>query len=655
MRARSLLWLSVISITLLFVVLVLTDALPLVRGPAEWRWTLRVLRTPLWRILIPIVFLALYVISVSRWLVLFPPETAARPSRRIQCGGLILLTIAAPLIQIALAAAVWRAPLFEFFANTVSPSVTGFYSVAVTTPNLPAQLPHYAEFMGTLPIHPQTHPPGLVLMQWLGWRAFEAAPALSDSLAMPLRTLQCHNTALVSMDNPQLASSIVGMLIPIIGGFTVWPLYALGRRIVGSRQAALATAIFPLLPMFAMWPGQADQIYPLFLLSGLYFVHTGLENRSTWRFLAAGVIFSCATFLSIGNIIMIVIAALYVGVWWIIHESVRGLFQREAVSHWLIQLMALALGSLSIWLVYVIVYRVNPADLLAVGERLLHESTRCPICPSTNRSYNVWVIWNVVDFAFYLSLPITVVLLARLPALLKTMYRALQHRNESPWAPLTLAALGTFGVLVVSGIVRGEVSRIWAYFGPLFTLLALAPVKDPWPQKTRGVMIFTGLIALQLVAMNTRWQPYPSFLDEPPEREANFTAPHSQVEANIDFDHQIKLLGYDLATSSNMIDLNLHWRALAQPLHAYTVFVHVNDAQGKMIAQQDNMPVHDQLPTSCWQPGEVIADPYSIAVPHSAQRPLSLMIGLYRVDNGNRLQRDDGQGDNVVMAVPPQP
>ena len=213
------------------------------------------------------------------------------------------------------------------------------------------------------------------------------------------------------------------MLVPVLGAFTVWPLYALGRRIIGARQAALAAAVFPLIPMFAMWPGQADQIFPLFLLSGLYLAHTGLENRSIWRFLAAGIVFSGATFLSIGNIVMIVIAVLYAGAWWITHESVRRLFRYAALRQWLTQLMVLAIGCLSIWLIYVMVYQVKLLDLLAVGERLLHESTRCPICPSTNRTHNVWVIWNVVDFAIYLSVPLSILLLARLPALIQTTYQ----------------------------------------------------------------------------------------------------------------------------------------------------------------------------------------------------------------------------------------
>ena len=126
-----------------------------------------------------------------------------------------------------------------------TPSVTGFYSVAVTTPDLPTQLSTYSEFMLTLPIHPQTHPPGLVVLHWLVWQGFAAVPELANSVALPLRTLQCENAALMTLDNAQLASAISGMIIPVIGGFTVWPLYALGRRLIGTRQAALAAAIFP--------------------------------------------------------------------------------------------------------------------------------------------------------------------------------------------------------------------------------------------------------------------------------------------------------------------------------------------------------------------------------------------------------------------------
>jgi hypothetical protein len=643
MRLRSVVWPLVICATLLFIVGVWTDAVPLLRGPDEWRWTLRTLTLPVWRFLLPLVSLALYAVFASRWIATFPIDSA-RPSLRVERSFLIFLTIAAPLIQVALAAAVWHAPLFEFFANTTSPSVTGFYSVAITTPDLPAHLPDYAAFMANLPIHPQTHPPGLVLLHWLGWRGFELVPALADSLAMPLRTLQCHNAALMSLDNPQLASAIIGMIVPVVGGLTVWPLYALGRKLIGSRPAALAAAIFPVLPMFVMWPAQWDQVFPLFLLTGLYFIHTGLEVRSIRRFVLAGIVFSCATFLSIGNTIMIVITVLYVIVWWLTQLPRRELFKREARRCWGRQLIGLAAGCVTIWLIYVLVYRVNPIDLLAVGDRLLHESTRCPICPSTNRTYNVWVVWNVVDFAIYLSLPISILLLMRLPALLKNAYGAIRWQRAVAWVPLTLATLLTFVVLNMAGIVRGEVSRLWAYYGPLCLLLALIPVKTFWPAKRTGSAMLIGLIALQLFSMNIRWYTYPSFMEEPPQRVASFVTPQPKVLANADFAQQINLIGADLDVTADQLDLNLYWQALTQPLHAYTVFVHVLDGQGNLIAQQDNMPVHDQLLTSCWLPGEQVMDPYSLALPANGPQPAAVEIGLYRLDTGERLARVDGSG-----------
>jgi len=337
-----------------------------------------------------------------------------------------------------------------------------------------------------------------------------------------------------------------------------------------------------------------------------------------------------------------------------VQASGRRLFKREATRYWGGQLLAFTAGCTTIWLIYLLAYRVPPIELLTMGERLLLEGTRCPICPSTNRTYDVWVVWNVIDFAAFLSLPISIVLLARLPALLKTSYAAVRQRRVAAWAPLTVAALSIFVVLDLAGIVRGEVSRLWAYFGPLFVLLALAPVKAIWPSKRSGLAVLIGLIALQLFSMNTRWYTYPSFMDEPPSRVANFITPQPQVQANVEFARQIKLVGADLNIASSNLDLKLYWEALTQPLHAYTVFVHVLDGQGNLIAQQDNMPVHDQLLTSCWQPGEQVSDPYTVALPAQEAQPASIEVGLYRLDTGERLTRDDGAGTTWSTKAAPQ-
>ncbi len=152
--------------------------------------------------------------------------------------------------------------------------------------------------------------------------------------------------------------------------------------------------------------------------------------------------------------------------------------------------------------------------------------------------------------------------------------------------------------------------------------------------------------------MNIRWLVNDSFLDEPPDRSVVLASPALPFTATAEFDHQIALRGYDIHTLANQIDLTLYWQALVQPPHAYTVFVHVSDANGQAIGQQDNMPVHDQSPTSCWVSGEYVTDPYTIKLVDGARGPFTLQVGLYRTDDGTRLSRSDAQGDSVTLSAP---
>jgi len=618
--------------TAAFALVVLVDALPLLRGPDEWRWTLRPLAVSA-RLLLPIAILGLYTFVCARRL--SSPDTPPAARR-----FLLFVTLAAPAIQLALAASVARAPLFEFFAPTVSEHASGYFSTAVATADLNALLADYPARMPDLPIHAQSHPPGPVMLHWLAWRLFQAAPALAEPIGLSLRALQCHNPALMTLDNPQIAGALPGLLTPLVGALAVWPLYAFGKKVVGARTALFAAAVFPVLPLFAMWPAQWDQLYPLLLFTSLYLVHTGLESRSAGRLFLAGVPLSIATFFSVGNFVLAALVGLYGLVWLMTNRQATKPQSNLGVlvPSWLI---FFGLGCASIWLAYAVLYRVNPLDVISAGSRLAYAST------TGSRSYGVWVVWNLIDFAIFFSVPLVVVLIHEATRIITKKNRPVHV--DSQIAPLLIAALGSLLALNLSGIVRGEVGRLWMYFGPLLALIALKPMEQA-DRRSKAWVI--GLIALQLFSLNARWLVSDSFLDEPPERQANFTAPDPQVTARAVFEHQIELLGYDVRSDSALLDLTLYWQALVQPLHAYTVFVHVSDADGQPIGQQDNMPVRAELPTSCWQPGEIVADPYTVPLPIDAPRPLALEVGLYRLDTGERLSLDGGSGTSLRVSLP---
>lgn len=103
--------------------------------------------------------------------------------------------------------------------------------------------------------------------------------------------------------------------------------------------------------------------------------------------------------------------------------------------------------------------------------------------------------------------------------------------------------------------------------------------------------------------------------------------PPNPLQANLD--NKMKLLGYDLAQMGREVDLTLYWEALAHMGYDYTVFVHVVDAGGRQVAQQDSQPWWDvSIPTTTWQPGEKLRDRHTFTL------PADLPPGRYRLRVG---------------------
>ncbi|MCB0033302.1 MAG: hypothetical protein KDE51_04760, partial [Anaerolineales bacterium] len=66
----------------------------------------------------------------------------------------------------------------------------------------------------------------------------------------------------------------------------------------------------------------------------------------------------------------------------------------------------------------------------------------------------------------------------------------------------------------------------------------------------------------------------------------------------------------------------------------YTVFIHVLDKQGNLVAQQDSMPQAGGWPTTCWRPDEIVTDRHSLTV---TSGNYELVMGLYWFETGERL------------------
>ena len=86
------------------------------------------------------------------------------------------------------------------------------------------------------------------------------------------------------------------------------------------------------------------------------------------------------------------------------------------------------------------------------------------------RSYGLWLLFNPLDLALFLGVPVAVLALGRVTEAARA---TLDGRAEAPDRFTAMLALG-LGLLWLSGTTRGEVGRIWIPLMPVLLVAALA-------------------------------------------------------------------------------------------------------------------------------------------------------------------------------------
>ncbi|MDP2728454.1 MAG: hypothetical protein Q8P59_13050, partial [Dehalococcoidia bacterium] len=128
-------------------------------------------------------------------------------------------------------------------------------------------------------------------------------------------------------------------------------------------------------------------------------------------------------------------------------------------------------------------------------------------------------------------------------------------------------------------------------------------------------------------------------------------SPDSAGQAlELDFGGTVALLGYGVegkagsprlpsrARPGETLAFTLLWKAGSSVSVDYTVFLHLVDASGLLVAQADSQPQSGGFPTSFWDPGEVVADRLQLTIPSGATPGLyTVNLGLYEMAAGRRL------------------
>ena len=121
-----------------------------------------------------------------------------------------------------------------------------------------------------------------------------------------------------------------------------------------------------------------------------------------------------------------------------------------------------------------------------------------------------------------------------------------------------------------------------------------------------------------------------------------FGLPPLAATGQAQLDDGVGFLGFVLDKGQyslgDTVQLNLYWQATAVPQHAYTVFTHILNAAGQVVAGWDNPPCHRTCPTTGWQLGEVLYDEYMLALPADLPAGTYMIeVGMYDANTGTLL------------------
>ncbi|MEA3345405.1 MAG: glycosyltransferase family 39 protein [Chloroflexota bacterium] len=135
-------------------------------------------------------------------------------------------------------------------------------------------------------------------------------------------------------------------------------------------------------------------------------------------------------------------------------------------------------------------------------------------------------------------------------------------------------------------------------------------------------------------------------------RRHSFKVPAIPYPLDLWLGDRIKLLGYDLpkprVKPGGTLRLILYWQAQGPTEISYTVFTHLLEPEGRVVAQKDSPPQGGEAPTTGWLSGEVIADEYQIPIPSELPPgPFQVEVGMYDQATGKRLPMYDAQGNRL--------
>lgn len=558
------------------------DLAPVLRGALGGRWPYAWPDDPT-RLLPLGVVLAVYFSGAGWWM------------RRQQVGALLGWAMVGQVALTFACLAVTTDPLFKLASVTVSGVATGWHYGSANITDISATLRHWPEFMeqsASFSTHLSIAPPGAVLIYSAATQLLSYFPSLAAWLAQPLRAQLCLHPRLANYADAQLASAWLGILMPLWSSLTVFPLYALGRRLFSETTARWSVLWWPLIPGLLLFSPTLNTVFPLYTTLAIVLYVEGLYRDRAVLPLIAGGLLSATTFVSFAVLPIVVLLGLF--------SLLVSVVPTELSSRgwrWLIRAgVSFSIGLLSVWGVVYLTIGLTPMSIAA-------QSAHAHL--AVEYAYGPWLALHTNDYLMFTGWPLIALLAVGL-------YRG-RTRTATPGTLLLVAVVITFGALIGVGILRGETGRILQFFTPLVLLGAAyaleqgaVSVRHGWAlTMTQGLLVLGMAAVLRVVDTEFNRLAWSA-----PPTSAPIAAPIYASGAKFAETLDLESFAGEIETRPTAdgppqatLVLWLNWRAHGATRHAYEQTLLPINPQGELDGTTlFFQPFDGHFATTCWRP-----------------------------------------------------
>lgn len=441
---HSLLFLVLVSlVTAGCLVAVANNSIPLgVKG--EWEWSYVPLTT-YGRLWLPIIiFIGFLLISMYFLRI----NSVLHNKKKNEMFVLSILVFMAFLIEMGVFY-LSRGGFLKLASKIRCPAATSYYTVAHGVTDIITFLGNYVSLMPTFPLHATTNPPGPIIFCWL----IDKIPHFSG----------------------ETVATVIGLLLPLTGCFTIFPLYYLGKEVYGRKVGLYASIMYAVIPSMVLFTPEFDQMYTLFAVSVLYFFYIGLQRQRMAYAFVSGLVCSVGLFMSFCHLVLLFMIGLLAFLLYINNKKI--MIETHPPFKLAIKFVKRSEKDLSFMFVIKSLFSfIAGLSTLFYGVLLLFNLNILEVYQQamvfhkifvSGMTYSKWVFYNLYDFFIFVGIPLSILFCGKLITELRNV---LKSKSIKSLDFQFITFLLTLTVLDVLGTNRGEVARIWMFLMPFVAL-----------------------------------------------------------------------------------------------------------------------------------------------------------------------------------------